>query len=98
MVVISLIDLRCEPRRGLAPEIAHFRIPSDKSQSMLDGAPGDWYIKGARYVPPIPALRCDTLVAYRPGIARSVGEFPPYDARYMLRCASSSHAPANMAD
>ncbi|KAH9013872.1 glycoside hydrolase family 47 protein [Lactarius hengduanensis] len=50
-----------DTKTGLAPEIAHFRIPSDNMQSVLN-APGDWYIKGAR-----------------------AGEFPPYDARYMLR-------------
>jgi len=52
-----------DTKTGLAPEIAHFRISSDKDK--LEGvrnAPGDWYIKGA-----------------------GVGEFPPYDARYMLR-------------
>ncbi|KAI9432065.1 glycoside hydrolase family 47 protein [Lactarius indigo] len=50
-----------DTKTGLAPEIAHFRIPSDNMQSVVN-APGDWYIKGAR-----------------------AGEFPPYDARYMLR-------------
>ncbi|KAI0297605.1 glycoside hydrolase [Multifurca ochricompacta] len=50
-----------DTKTGLAPEIAHFRIPSDNLNGMQN-APGDWYIKGAR-----------------------VGEFPPYDARYMLR-------------
>lgn len=51
-----------DTKTGLAPEIAHFRIPSDNLQSISNEAPGDWYIKGA-----------------------GVGEFPPYDARYMLR-------------
>jgi len=37
---------RAPPRRGLAPEIAHFRIPSD-SLAGLRNVPGDWYIKGA---------------------------------------------------
>jgi len=32
---------------GLAPEIAHFRIASDKLDSM-GYVPRDWYIKGAR--------------------------------------------------
>lgn len=50
-----------DTKTGLAPEIAHFRIPSDNLE-VVQGIPGDWYIKGAR-----------------------VGEFPPYDARYMLR-------------
>jgi mannosyl-oligosaccharide alpha-1,2-mannosidase len=50
-----------DTKTGLAPEIAHFRIPSDNLKS-VSNAPGDWYIKGA-----------------------GVGEFPPYDARYMLR-------------
>jgi len=31
---------------GLAPEIAHFRIPSD-SLGGVRNVPGDWYIKGA---------------------------------------------------
>lgn len=51
-----------DTKTGLAPEIAHFRIPSDNLQSISKEAPADWYIKGA-----------------------GVGEFPPYDARYMLR-------------
>ena len=34
-------------RSGLAPEIAHFRIPSDKLD-VVQGVPSDWYIKGAR--------------------------------------------------
>ncbi|KAN0130039.1 Glycoside hydrolase [Lactarius tabidus] len=51
-----------DTKTGLAPEIAYFRIPSDKLQSISKEAPADWYIKGA-----------------------GVGEFPPYDARYMLR-------------
>ncbi|KAI0066648.1 glycoside hydrolase [Artomyces pyxidatus] len=50
-----------DTKTGLAPEIAHFRIPSD-GMDAIPGAPTDWYIKGA-----------------------GVGEFPPYDARYMLR-------------
>jgi len=50
-----------DTKTGLAPEIAHFRIPGDSLEEVRN-APGDWYIKGAR-----------------------VGEFPPYDARYMLR-------------
>ena len=33
---------------GLAPEIVHFRIPSDGVVG--SGVPSDWYIKGARYV------------------------------------------------
>ncbi|TFK56896.1 glycoside hydrolase family 47 protein [Heliocybe sulcata] len=52
-----------ETATGLAPEIVHFRIPSDGVDSMLQGeAPQDWYIKGAR-----------------------PGQFPPLDARYILR-------------
>ncbi|KAG5351033.1 hypothetical protein C0989_008228 [Termitomyces sp. Mn162] len=34
-------------RRGLSPEIVHFRIPSDGLDSSTY-APADWYIKGAR--------------------------------------------------
>ncbi|KZT27657.1 glycoside hydrolase family 47 protein [Neolentinus lepideus HHB14362 ss-1] len=52
-----------ETATGLAPEIVHFRIPSDGVDAMLQGqAPQDWYIKGAR-----------------------PGQFPPLDARYILR-------------
>lgn len=61
-----------ETKTGLAPEIAHFRIPSDH----LDGsvAPDDWYIKGAKpgAEPPYDAryiLRPETVeslfIAYR---------------------------------
>ncbi len=32
---------------GLAPEIVHFRIPSDGMDQKVN-APSDWYIKGAR--------------------------------------------------
>ncbi|KAI0275367.1 glycoside hydrolase [Gloeopeniophorella convolvens] len=35
-----------DTKTGLAPEIAHFRIPSDNIQGIRN-APGDWYIKGA---------------------------------------------------
>lgn len=76
-------------RRGLAPEIAHFRIPSDKLhlKGVLKEAPGDWYIKGAGYGSP-PHFGLTRWFAYRYGSTtpHSVGEFPPYDARYMLRC------------
>ncbi|KAH9988958.1 glycoside hydrolase [Russula vinacea] len=36
-----------DTKTGLAPEIAHFRIPSDNLE-VVQGVPGDWYIKGAR--------------------------------------------------
>ncbi len=36
-------------RSGLSPEIVHFRIPSD-GMDVLEIAPSDWYIKGARWV------------------------------------------------
>ncbi|KAH9958979.1 glycoside hydrolase [Russula dissimulans] len=36
-----------ETKTGLAPEIAHFRIPSDNLEAVRH-IPGDWYIKGAR--------------------------------------------------
>ncbi|TDL20923.1 glycoside hydrolase [Rickenella mellea] len=58
---------------GLAPEIVHFRIPSDK-MDMGGIAPNDWYIKGARpgAYPPLDAryiLRPETIeslfIAYR---------------------------------
>jgi hypothetical protein len=39
---------------GLAPEIAHFRIPNDGMDDSM--APADWYIKGARYVDSLIAL------------------------------------------
>lgn len=32
--------------RGLAPEVVHFRIPSDGMDANVQ-APSDWYIKGA---------------------------------------------------
>ncbi|EPQ60212.1 glycoside hydrolase family 47 protein [Gloeophyllum trabeum ATCC 11539] len=56
-----------ETATGLAPEIVHFRIPSDGVDSMLQGqAPQDWYIKGARprQFPPLDAryiLRPETV-------------------------------------
>jgi hypothetical protein len=37
-------------RSGLAPEIVHFRIPSDGLDDKEDTMPHDWYIKGARCV------------------------------------------------
>lgn len=37
---------------GLSPEIAHFRIPSDGIVGSTVAQ--DWYIKGARYVFPLP--------------------------------------------
>ncbi|THH14487.1 hypothetical protein EW146_g5847 [Bondarzewia mesenterica] len=37
-----------DTQTGLAPEIAYFRIPSDDMTGMLNNAPKDWYIKGAR--------------------------------------------------
>ena len=37
---------------GLSPEIAHFRIPSDGIVGSTVAQ--DWYIKGARYVSPLP--------------------------------------------
>jgi endoplasmic reticulum Man9GlcNAc2 1,2-alpha-mannosidase len=44
----SLLLMLCS-RRGLSPEIVHFRIPSDRlSRKMM--TPSDWYIKGARWV------------------------------------------------
>ncbi|KAK0200947.1 glycoside hydrolase family 47 protein [Desarmillaria ectypa] len=58
---------------GLAPEIVHFRIPSD-GMDQKAGAPSDWYIKGARpgAFPPYDArymLRPETVeslfLAYR---------------------------------
>ncbi|KAI0281283.1 glycoside hydrolase [Russula aff. rugulosa BPL654] len=36
-----------DTKTTLAPEIAHFRIPSDNLEA-VQGVPGDWYIKGAR--------------------------------------------------
>jgi len=62
-----------ETKTGLAPEIAHFRIPSDNLDAVRH-IPGDWYIKGARIGehPPYDArymLRPETveslLVAFR---------------------------------
>ncbi|KAI0030615.1 glycoside hydrolase [Vararia minispora EC-137] len=64
-----------DTQTGLAPEIAHFRIPSDKLDSLTPGyVPRDWYIKGARPGAPAPydaryMLRPETveslLYAYR---------------------------------
>ena len=68
-------------RSGLAPEIAHFRIPSDNLE-VVQGVPGDWYIKGARCGTGLLSSR--RLLIY----FDSVGEHPPYDARYMLRYVS----------
>ena len=39
-------DVQILPR-GLAPEIAHFRLPNDGLERTA-GAPLDWYIKGAK--------------------------------------------------
>ncbi|GJE97807.1 glycoside hydrolase family 47 protein [Phanerochaete sordida] len=61
-----------ETQTGLAPEIAHFRIPSDRLEGSI--APDDWYIKGAKVGadPPYDAryiLRPETVeslfIAYR---------------------------------
>ncbi|EJC98796.1 glycoside hydrolase [Fomitiporia mediterranea MF3/22] len=61
-------------KTGLAPEIAHFRVPGDKIDSSLKDAPVDWYIKGAKpgAPPPLDAryiLRPETVeslfIAYR---------------------------------
>ena len=38
-------------RRGLSPEIVHFRLPTDYFEEGV--APEDWYIKGARCVCPL---------------------------------------------
>jgi hypothetical protein len=86
----SLLNVAMWPHSGLAPEIAHFRIPSDSLGGMRN-IPGDWYIKGAR---------CGTHLfhiieaCHSPGVLYSAGESPPYDARYMLRhvplCVCSS--------
>jgi hypothetical protein len=63
---------------GLAPEIVHFRIPSD---NMNDNptVPHDWYIKGAKSVPKGPSSPSASSCYNRPG------EPAPYDARYILR-------------
>ena len=47
---------------GLAPEIVHFRIPSDG----LDGSamPSDWYIKGAKCVFPAQTPYLDVYLSF----------------------------------
>jgi hypothetical protein len=78
MFVPQLVT-RLRLHRGLAPEIVHFRIPSDNMGEMRN-VPGDWYIKGAGCGHFLPFVSRTLLTC-----TRSVGEFPPYDARYMLR-------------
>ncbi|GLB43628.1 putative glycosyl hydrolase 47 family protein [Lyophyllum shimeji] len=67
---------------GLSPEIVHFRIPSD-GMDHNSMAPADWYIKGARQVFPFSMSFGYELEHF--ACFASPGEFPPYDARYMLR-------------
>ncbi|EIM83275.1 glycoside hydrolase [Stereum hirsutum FP-91666 SS1] len=43
-----------DTKTGLAPEIAHFRIPTDGLERTMPYAPKDWYIKGARPGAPAP--------------------------------------------
>ena len=82
-----VVDRYC---RGLAPEIAYFRIPSDNLNSVSElkdlDLPKDWYIKGAGYGPPHSGIETCFGCSSRSRHAHRVGKYPPYDARYMLRC------------
>ncbi|KAG0703635.1 glycoside hydrolase family 47 protein [Suillus ampliporus] len=56
-----------DTQTGLAPEIAHFRIPGDRMDGSM--APADWYIKGARPDAPPPF---DARYILRPETVESI--------------------------
>ncbi|KAG1742756.1 glycoside hydrolase family 47 protein, partial [Suillus paluster] len=56
-----------DTQTGLAPEIAHFRIPGDRMDDSV--APADWYIKGARPDTPPPF---DARYILRPETVESI--------------------------
>ncbi len=72
---------------GLAPEIVHFRIPSDNVVG--SGVPQDWYIKGAEYVSPSLALSLPPFAFLRRAadVSSSTGLGPPRRTTRGTSCA-----------
>ncbi len=74
---------------GLAPEIVHFRIPSDNVVG--SGVPQDWYIKGAEYVslfPPSPFPSPPfAFLRWAADVSSSTGLGPPRRTTRGTSCA-----------